>query len=55
MDWNYQGFGGTITFSDGRTVWLQGDEAAELDDRIEACENESQIEAILSAYEHIAK
>jgi hypothetical protein len=56
MDWNYNRVWGTITgFPGGGEVFLQGEEAAELDDRIEACETDEQIESILMEYEHIAE
>lgn len=54
-DWNYKGFGGTITAPDGRTCWLQGEEAAALDDQVEAAETSEQIETILSAYDHVCE
>ncbi len=55
FDWEYQGFGGTITAPDGRTCWLQGEEAVALEDQIEACETSEQIEAILSEYDHVCE
>jgi hypothetical protein len=55
MDWDYDGYGGTITFPDGRTVYLQGEDAADLDDQIEECETDEQVEMVLSAYDHITE
>lgn len=53
--WNYCGFGGVITAPDGRSVWLQGDEAAALDDEIDACETDEQVYNALSAYDDVCK
>jgi hypothetical protein len=54
-DWEVSGPGGTITAPDGRTCWLQGDEAWELDDQVEACETEDQIQNLLSNYDHVCE
>ena len=41
----------TITETEtGDTCFLQGDEAAELDDQLEACQTQEQIDRILGAY-----
>jgi len=56
-DWVYisRTASGVIKFPDGREVFMQGDEANEFDDRIEACETDEQIANILMEYEHVAE
>lgn len=46
---------GEIRFPDGRTVFMQGEEASEFDDKVEACETDEQITNLLMEYEHIAE
>jgi len=53
-DYDWCGFGLTLRFPNG-TVWLQGDEASQLYDRLEACETHSQVVNILDEYSHLAE
>ena len=48
-DYDWCGFGLTLTFDNG-TVWLQGEEASELYDELEACETEEQQQLLLGEY-----
>ena len=50
ITWNMSGPGGTIDFGDGVTVWLQGDDASNLDDEVERCETQQQQDDLLGAY-----
>ena len=52
---DYRTGSGTIQFPDGRTVFLQGDEATALDDLIESCDDETAIGVALGAYDHVAE
>jgi hypothetical protein len=52
-DWTWKRYGGVITAPDGRTCFLQGDEANQLDDELEKCETEDQIQNLLSGYDHV--
>ena len=54
-DFNYRTCSGVIRFPDGREVFLQGDEANDLDNAIEECETCDEIERTLEAYDHIAE
>lgn len=56
-DWVYiqRTASGEIRFPDGRTVFMQGEEANEFDDKVEACETDEQITNLLMEYEHIAE
>lgn len=49
------GFTITISFEDGSEVFMQGDEAGELIDQLEACATDEQEQLILSAYEDVAE
>lgn len=55
--WDYtrKGPGLLITAPDGRTCWLQGDEASELEDQLDAAKNQSQIDRILDAYDSVCE
>lgn len=44
------GYGLTITAPCGKDIFLQGDEAGELYDQLEACEADEQVQAILGEY-----
>ncbi len=50
ITWTFRGYGGTIEFEDGQTVWLQGDDANSLDDQVEKCETQQQQDDLLDAY-----
>lgn len=56
-DWDYdwQGHGLLITAPDGRTCWLQGDEASELHDQLEAAKNQKQVNLLLDAYDDVCE
>jgi hypothetical protein len=54
MNYDYDGIGLTITFDDGRTAYLQGDEGGDLFDVLEACKTDEQVEMILSDYSDVA-
>lgn len=53
-DYDWCGFGLTLTFDKG-TVWLQGDEASELYDELEACETEEQQQLLMDDYSEFAE
>lgn len=53
-DYEWHGYGMTITTPAG-TCFLQGEEASELHDRLEACTSWKQVMNILSAYEHVCE
>lgn len=53
-DYDWCGFGLTLTFDNG-TVWLQGDEASELYDELEACETEEDRQMIMGEYAEFAE
>ena len=57
IDWKFstRTCSGVIRFPDGREVFMQGQEAAELDDVIEACETADDIERVLDQYDHVAE
>jgi len=50
-DYNWLGYGLTLHFPDGGELFLQGDEASELFDILEACHTQADIDMILSEYE----
>lgn len=56
-DWDYErdGPGLLITAPDGRTCFLQGDEASELEDRLDAARTQRQINDILDAYDDVCE
>lgn len=56
-DWDYErdGPGLLITAPDGRTCFLQGDEASELEDQLDAAKNQKQINTILDAYDDVCE
>lgn len=55
ITWEFVGYGGTITFPDGRTLWLQGDEANALDDALGRCETDDSEQWFLSTYSEVAE
>ena len=55
MDYEYDGIGLTITFDNGTTAYLQGEDGATVYDALEACETDEQVEMILSDYADVAK
>ena len=53
-DWEWTGFGGTLTrLDDGRNTWLQGEDASQFDDEWEACETDEQRNVLASAYDDV--
>ena len=50
-DYNWQGYGLTLQFPNGKDAFLQGEEASELHDQLESCETKEQVEMIISEYE----
>lgn len=56
-DWDYErdGPGLLITAPDGRTCYLQGDEASELEDQLDAAKNQRQINNLLDAYDEMCE
>jgi hypothetical protein len=54
MDYDWLGHGLLLKFDHG-TVFLQGDEASELHDQLEACEDEEQIGLILGDYSDLVE
>lgn len=49
--WDWCGSYGVVSgFAGGGDVCLQGEEGAALDDQIEACETDEQIQELLSQY-----
>lgn len=53
-DYEWLGYGLEITTPAG-TCFLQGEEADELHDRLEAIESAEVLEAVLSDYEHVCE
>ena len=52
--WDYCGFGGTLTNEwNGKSVWLQGDDADQFDDEWESCEGDEAQSVLASAYDDI--
>jgi hypothetical protein len=50
--WDYKGFGGTLTRdADGANVWLQENDASDLDDQLDAAETAWEWNIICSAYD----
>ena len=52
-EWSYEwlGYGLTITAPCGKDFFLQGDEASELHDTLEACSTDQEVQDILSEYD----
>jgi len=51
--WEYEwlGYGLTITSPCGKDFFMQGDEASELHDRLEACSTDQEVQDILCDYD----
>jgi hypothetical protein len=51
--WEYEwlGYGLTITAPCGKDFFMQGDEASELHDRLEACSTDQEVQDILCDYD----
>ena len=51
--WSYEwlGYGLTITAPCGKDIFLQGDEASQLHDELEACETDEQLQDMLGEYD----
>jgi hypothetical protein len=49
MDYDWLGYGLRITW-DGGDLFMQGEEASELHDQLEACETQEEVDLILSEY-----
>jgi hypothetical protein len=54
-DYDWLGYGLLLRFGGGRSVFLQGEEASELYDELEACEDSETLALVMSAYEDIAE
>lgn len=53
-DWDFCGFGGTLTrLSDEASIWMQGEEANQFDDDWENCEDAHQANLLASAYDDV--
>lgn len=50
IDFEDHGYGVEITFPNGKSVFMQGDDAAELVKEIDECETEEQEQLILEQY-----
>jgi hypothetical protein len=53
-DYDFDGIGLTITTPSG-TVYLQGEEGAEVYDQLEALQTDEELENFLSEYEHVCE
>lgn len=51
--WSYEwlGYGMTVTAPCGKDFFMQGEEASELYDQLEACSTDEEVQAILSQYD----
>lgn len=54
MDYDWLGYGLLLKFDHG-TVFLQGDEASELHDQLEACDSQEKIDLLLDQYSELAE
>ena len=54
-DYDYLGYGLLLSFGGGKTVFLQGEEAAELYDALESCELVTDIVTMMADYEEYAE
>ena len=54
-DYDYLGYGLRLSFGGGKTVFLQGEEAADLYDQLESCEDAAQIVEMMAVYEEFAE
>ena len=55
IDYDWLPYGALLLRFDNRTVFMQGEEAAELYDQCEACETSEQLELLLSEYAELAE
>jgi len=55
IDYDWLPYGALLLRFDNGTVFLQGEEAAELYDQCEACETSEQLELLLSEYAGLAE
>ena len=53
-DYDWLGYGLLLKFDNG-TVFMQGDEASELHDQLEACGTGEEIDLLLSEYADLAE
>jgi len=53
-DYDWLGYGLLLTFDHG-TVFMQGDEASELHDQLEACESQEQIDLLIGDYAELVE
>ena len=53
--YHYLGYGLLLSFGGGKTVFLQGEEAEDLYDQLESCEDVTQIIEMIAAYEEYAE
>jgi hypothetical protein len=54
-DYDWLGYGLLLKFGGNRTVFMQGDEASDLHDELEKCENSEELELLMSDYEELAE
>lgn len=54
MDYDWLGYGLLLKFAHG-TVFLQGDEASELHDQLEACTTDEQLGLLMGDYAELAE
>ena len=55
IDYEWLPYGALLLRFDNGTVFLQGEEAAELYDQCEACETSEQLELLLDGYSELAE
>lgn len=52
--WDWAGFGGTLTrLSDGASLWMQGDDACEFDDKWDSLDTDDCRDLLASEYDHV--
>jgi hypothetical protein len=54
MDYDWLGYGLLLKFDNG-TVFLQGEEASELHDQLEACGTSEELELVMGDYAEFAE
>jgi hypothetical protein len=54
MDYDWLGYGLLLKFGNG-TVFLQGEEASELHDQLEACGTSEELELVMGDYAELAE
>ena len=55
IDYDWLPYGALLLRFDNRTVFMQGEEAAELYDQCEACETSEELELLLYEYADLAE